>query len=216
MGCGFALGGIFMALKIGKLEIDYRLFISLTGIAIAYGWLGAYLCTALHSGNYLHSGLIFGLALGAAIAIPASLGGLLAAIATIALVYWKADLTGSIITAIACLILYVVAFQDIRYEPEPDKKLTILEIIATIITIAFTVTISLLLLQTPTNWLWLTYAAIGGISGAITLVGKQLIYIDLPKKKIWWLFGIVTVSSLAIGLAFRAILFATTKQIELL
>ncbi|MBD2177520.1 hypothetical protein H6F42_11410 [Pseudanabaena sp. FACHB-1998] len=202
-----------MALKIGKLELGYRLLISLTGIAIAYGWLGAYLCSLLRYGNYLNSGLIFGLAVGAAVAIPASLGGLLAAIAAIAIVYWKAQLTASIITAIACLIIYVIGFQDVRYEPETDKKLSILEIIATLITITFTAIVSFLVLQPPSSWL--TYAAIGAIAGSITLVGKQLLYTDLPKKTIWGLLGIVAFSSLAIGLAVRAILYLVTRPTEL-
>lgn len=203
-----------MALKIGKLELGYRLLISLTGVAIAYGWLGAYICSLLNNGSYLEAGLILGLAVGAALAIPASLGGLLAAIAAIGIVYWKVDLTASIIAAIACLVLYIFGFQDVRYEPEPDKKLSIFEIIATIITISFSVIVSLLVLQSRSSWL--TYIGIGTIAGAITLVGKQLLYTDLPKKLIWRLFGIVTFSSFAIGLVVRAILYAITKQVELL
>ena len=196
-----------MALKIGRLEIGYRLLISLTAIAIAYGWLGASLCTLLRYGNYPIAGLLLTLAITAIFAIPQSLGGLLAAIAAIITVYWQSsNITYSLITAIACLALYLLGFQDLRYYPAPDKKLSILEIVATVITIAFTVAIALIISQTPSSWL--TSAAIGAIAGAITLVGKQLSYIDLSQKSIWRLLGIVNGSSLAIGYAIVAIFYS--------
>ena len=201
-----------MALKIGKLEIGYRLLVSLTGLAIAYGYLGSSLCTLLRYNNYPIAGLLFMLAIAAIFAIPQSLGGLLAAIASVFTVYWQSsNITYSLITAIACLGLYLLGFQDVRYNSAPDKKLSIFEIVATVITIAFTVTISIIILQTQVPLNWITSAAIGAIAGAITLVGKQLSYIDLSQKSIWRLFGIVNVSSLAIGFAIGVIIYATTK-----
>jgi len=147
-------------------------------------------------------------------AIPQSVGGLLAAIAAVIVVYWQSSkITYSLITAGVCLGLYLLSFPDVRYDPEPDKKLSILEISATVITIGFMVQIALLILLNPSSWL--TSTAIGAISSAITLIGKQLIYTDLPKKTIWKLFGFVSVSSLAIGFVIRAILYATTKAIIL-
>ena len=206
-----------MALKIGKLEIGYRLLVSLTGLAIAYGYLGSTLCTLLRYNNYPIAGLLFMLAIAAIFAIPQSLGGLLAAIASIFTVYWQSqsNLTYTFITAIACLGLYLLSFQDVRYESAPDKKLSIFEIVATVITIAFTVTISIIILQTQVPLNWITSAAIGAIAASITLIGKQLIYVDLAQKAIWQLFGILSMSSLAIGFAIRAFLYATTKVIQL-
>jgi hypothetical protein len=142
------------------------------------------------------------------------LGGLLAAIAAIIAVYWQSsNITYSLITAIACLALYLLGFQDLRYHPDPDNKLSILEIVATVITIAFTVAIALIISQTPSNWL--TNITIGAIAGAITLVGKQLSDIDLSEKSIWRLLGIVNGSSLAIGYLIRAILYAIIKESQL-
>ena len=199
-----------MALKIGRLEIGYRLLISLTAIAIAYGWVGAQLCTLLRLGDYLSAGFLLMLAVVAIFAIPQSLGGLFAAIAAVITVYWQtSNITYSLITAGVCLGLYLLGFQDVRYDADPDKKLSIIEVVATLITIGFTVQTTLLILQTPSSWL--TSAAIGAIAGAITLVGKQLIYIDLPQKTLWKLFGSVTISSLAIGFAIGTIIYATTK-----
>ncbi|PZO39664.1 MAG: hypothetical protein DCF19_13890 [Pseudanabaena frigida] len=203
-----------MALKIGRLEIGYRLLVSLAGIMFAYGWLGFYLCTLLRYSNYPIAGCLFVLAIAAIAAIPQSLGGLLSAIAAVANVYWHSDLTNSLIAAFACLVIYLLGFQDVRYDPAPDKKLSIVEILATIITIAFTVAIALTLLQNVTT-IWLNSIAIGAIAGAITLIGKQLAYTDLPQKSIWRLFSILTAGSLAIGLAIKAILFITTKEPQL-
>ena len=204
-----------MALKIGRLEIGYRLLISLTAIAIAYGWIGTQLCTLLRVGDYLVGGLLFGLSVVAIFAIPQSLGGLLAAIAAVITVYWQySDITYSLITAGVCLGLYLIGFQDVRYDTAPEKKLSIIEIIATSITIGFMVQTSLLVLLTPISWM--TSAAIGAIAAAITLIGRQLAYIDLSKKMIWQLFGGVTISSLAIGFVIRAILYATTREVNLL
>jgi hypothetical protein len=195
-----------MALKIGKLEIGYRLLISLTAIAIAYGYLGGYLCSALRYDNYLIAVLLVALATSGIFAIPQSLGGLLAAIASVATVYWQSSsLTYTVISAITCLSLYLLGFQDVRYESAPDKKLSIVEIVATVITIAFTVAIALIISQTHLPLNWLTSIAIGSIAGAITLVGKQLIYVDLSQKAIWRLLGIVSASSMAIGFAIRVI-----------
>ena len=195
-----------MALKLGRLEIGYRLLISLTAIAIAYGYVGAHLSTLFRFGDYLSVGFLFMLAVVSIVAIPQSVGGLLAAIAAVLTVYWQtSNVTYSLITASVCLGLYFLGFQDVRYESDPDKKLSIIEVVATLITIGFTVQTTLLILQTPSSWL--TSTAIGAIAGAITLVGKQLIYIDLPQKTIWKLFGSVTSISLAIGFAIVAIFF---------
>ena len=201
-----------MALKIGKLEIGYRLLISLTAIAIAYGWIGTQLCTLLRVGDYLVGGLLFVLSVVAIFAIPQSLGGLLAAIAAVITVYWQSsNITYSLITAGVCLGMYLLNFQDLRYDPQPEKPLSIVEIVATVVTIAFTVVITLFILQPPATWL--TTSAIGAIAGAITVVGKQFNYIDLPQQTIWRLFGGVTISSLAIGFAIRVI-FPMAKTIE--
>ncbi|PZV16467.1 MAG: hypothetical protein DCF20_08110 [Pseudanabaena sp.] len=203
-----------MAFKIGRLEIGYRLLISLTAIAIAYGYLGSYLCTVLRYDNYLIAVLLFALAAAGIFAIPQSLGGLLAAIASVATVYWQSSsLTHTVISAIACLSLYLLGFQDVGYESAPDKKLSIVEIVATVITISFAVSISLIISQTHVSLNWLTSIAIGLICGAITLVGKQLIYIDLSQKEIWRLFGIVSASSFVMGFGIRAILYALANPI---
>jgi uncharacterized membrane protein YoaK (UPF0700 family) len=158
---------------------------------------------------------LFVLSVVAIFAIPQSLGGLLAAIAAVITVYWQSsDITYSLITAAVCLGLYLIGFQDVRYDTAPEKKLSIIEIIATLITIGFMVQTSLLVLLTPSSWV--TSAAIGAIAGAITLVGKQLSYTDFPQKTIWIIFGSVTFSSLAIGFVIRAILYATTREVNLL
>ena len=204
-----------MALKIGKLEIGYRLLISLTVIAIAYGWIGTQLCTLLRVNDYLNAGFLFTLTVIAIFAIPQSLGGLLAAIASVIVVYWQSSaITYGLITAGVCLGIYLLNFQDLRYDPQPEKPLSIVEIVATLVTIAFTVVITLLILQTPVTWL--TSAAIGVIAGAITVIGKQFNYIDLPQQTIWRLFGGVTISSLAIGFVIRVIIYSITKPVELL
>ena len=207
-----------MALKIGRIEIGFQLLFSLTTIAIAYAYLGSYSRTLLSQpDNYFKAGFLFLLAIAGMFAIPQSLGGLLAAIAAISIVYWQsqANLTLSLITAIVCLAIYLLGFRDLRYEAAPDKKLSIVEIVATIITIAFTVAIALIIsqIQAPLNWI--VSIAIGAIAGAITLIGKQLSYLDLSQKVIGRLFGIVTASSFAIGFAIRAFLYATTKVFEL-
>lgn len=201
-----------MALKLGKIEIGYRLLISMVMIAIAYGFLGSELCKAMWANNYLNSFLLLALSVAGTFAIPQSLGGLLAAIAAVTTVYWQSsNLTYTIACAIACLVIYWLGFQDIRYEPAPDKKLSRVEIVATVITIAFTVVIALIISQTQVPLNLMTCIAIGAIAGAITLVGKQLLYIDLSPKEIWRLFGIVTASSFAIGIIIRIILYAAAE-----
>ncbi|GBO54426.1 hypothetical protein APA_2374 [Pseudanabaena sp. lw0831] len=203
-----------MALKIGRLEIGYRLLISLTAIAIAYGWIGSQLSTLFYFGDYLGLVFLFMLAVVGIFAIPQSVGGLLAAIAAVITVYWQtSDLTYSLITAGVCLGMYLLGFQDVRYDPAPEKKLSILEIVATLITIGFMVQMALLILQTPSSWL--TSIVIGAIAAAITLIGRQFAYIDIPQKMLWQLFGGVTIISLAIGFAIRAISYATTKPVQL-
>ena len=202
-----------MALKIGKLEIGLRLLISLGAIAIAYGYLGSSICTLLRSGDYLTSGLLFLLGVTSIFAIPQSLGGLLAAITSVLIVYWQVSLNSSLITAGVCLGLYLLSFQDLRYDPEPDKKLSITEIIATLITLAFTVTTTLIILKYPVHWS--ASITIGAIAGAITLIGKQLSYIDLTEKVIWRSLGIVSGTGLVTGFVIRAILYATSKPVYL-
>ena len=203
-----------MALKIGRLEIGYRLLISLIAIAIGYGWVGSHLSTLFRFGDYLSISFLFMLAVVSIFAIPQSVGGLLAAIAAVITVYWQtSDITYSLITAGVCLGLYLLGFQDVRYAPAPEKKLSILEIIATLTTIGFMVLMALLISQTPSSWL--TSTAIGAIAAAITLIGRQFAYIDLPQKMIWQLFGGVTIGSLAIGFAVKAIIYATSKPIQL-
>jgi hypothetical protein len=131
------------------------------------------------------------------------------------IVYWQSsNITYSLITSGVCLGLYLLNFQDLRYDPAPDKKLAIREIVATVITIAFMVTMTWLVLQSPASWVNMTL--IGAVAAAITLVGKQLLDTELTQRNIWKLFGIVTASSFAIGLIIRAIIYATTKPVEFL
>jgi hypothetical protein len=149
------------------------------------------------------------LALLGIVAIPQSLGGLLAAIAAIMTVYFKSNLNYSLITACVCLGLYFASFNDLRYEAQTDKKLSIWEIIATIVTIALTIQGTLFIAAKPITWL--SSAAIGAIAAAITLVGKQLLDTDLPSQTIWKIFAIVTGSSLAIGYVISLITYLTSK-----
>ena len=94
-----------MALKIGRLEVGLRLLVSFISIAIAYGYLGSYLSKLLSSsnyspssGNHLVAGSLIALAIAGVFAIPQSLGGLLAAIAALGVVYWQSNLINSLIT----------------------------------------------------------------------------------------------------------------------
>jgi hypothetical protein len=201
-----------MALKIGKIAIGLRLLISLIAIAITYGHIGSELYTAIRFSNYAIAAYMLLLALLGIVAIPQSLGGLLAAIAAIMTVYFKSNLNYSLITACVCLGLYFASFNDLRYEAQTDKKLSIWEIIATIVTIALTIQGTLFIAAKPITWL--SSAAIGAIAAAITLVGKQLLDTDLPSQTIWKIFAIVTGSSLAIGFVSRLILYAVTKPTE--
>jgi len=203
-----------MALKIGKIEIGYRLFISLTAIAIAYGYIGAHLCTLWRTDDYLGIGFLFTLVIVAIFAIPQSLGGLLAAIAAVIIVYWQTpDISYSLVAVGVCLGLYLVNFQDLRYDPRPDQKLSIREIVATLITIGFMVQVALLISKNPVSWI--NTGIIGAIAGAITLIGKQLIYTDMPQKTIWKLLGLFTLSGLAIGFAIRVFIYAAPKPLIL-
>ncbi len=203
-----------MVVKIGKIAIGLRLFISLAAIAITYGYIGSELNQVMRLNNYAIAAYMTFLALLGIVAIPQSLGGLLAAIAAIVTVYFKSNLNYSLITAGVCLGLYLANFNDLRYEAQTDKKLSIWEIIATIVTIALTIQGTLLLTAKPVTWL--TSAAIGAIAAAITLVGKQLSDTDLPPQTTWKIFAIVTGSSMAIGFVSSLIFYAVTKPIELM
>ena len=142
-----------MALKIGRIEIGLRLLLSFAAIAIAYGYLGSYISILFKADNYLTASLVLILAIAGVFAIPQSVGGLLAAIAAIAIVCWQASLTSGLITVGVCLFLYWLGFQDVRYNPAPDKKLSIFEIIATVVTIALSVVVSISLFQISIQWL---------------------------------------------------------------
>jgi hypothetical protein len=200
-----------MALKIGKLEIGARLLISLIAIAIAYGLAGAQVCNLWWANDYLNASLLFLLSTMAILAIPQSLGGLLAAIVAVIIVYWQSsNITYSLITAGVCLGLYLLNFQDLRYDPAPDKKLAIREIVATVITIAFMGAMTWLVVKSPSSWL--NMALIGAVAAAITLVGKQLLDTGLSQKNIWKLFGIVTASSFAIGCVVNIIFLSIPRE----
>ncbi|MDX2256891.1 MAG: hypothetical protein NW214_15370 [Pseudanabaenaceae cyanobacterium bins.39] len=194
-----------MALKVGKLEIGWRLFISLSAIAIAYGFIGAQLVNLTRFHDYWIAGLILIVSILAAIAIPQSIGGLLGAIAVIFTVYLRSDLNNSLITTGVCLALYILSFADFSYEANTDQKLSIWEIIATVVTIAFTVSAAMLVLRQPVTWV--QSGAVGVIAAAITLVGKQFLDTGLTPKAIAKIFAIVTGSSLAIGIIYRIIFY---------
>ena len=194
-----------MALKIGRLEIGYRLLISLTAIAIAYGYLGSYICLFWLEQSYWAAGLLFLLAASGIFAMPRSLGGLIAAIAAIITIYINANLNESLIGAAICLFLYWVGFQDIRYNPAPNKKLSIIDLIATALTITLMIALTIATFQIPLSWL--ASLAIGIIAAAVTLIGKQIEYLELSTKENFILLGILTGSSLVIGFAIRVIFY---------
>ena len=195
-----------MALKIGRIEIGLRLLLSFVAIAIAYGYLGSYLSILFKADNYLTASLVMILAIAGVFAIPQSVGGLLAAIAAIAVVCWQASLTSGLITVGVCLFLYWLGFQDVRYNPAPDKKLSIFEIIATVVTIALSVVVSSSLFQISIQWL--ASLAIGVFAGAITLIGKQIKYLELPPTKNFIMLGTLSGISLVIGFLVKFIFFS--------
>ncbi len=192
-----------MALKIGKLEIGLRLLVSFISISVAYAYLGGYLSTLLNSLNYPIAVLLFALAVAGVFAIPKSLGGLLAAIVSVIVVYWQSNITYSLVTLGICLVLYWLGFSDIVYNPEPDKKLSSVEILSTIITIALTIAITFPVFQFHPSWL--ASIEIGFFAATITLIGKQIKYLELPPTKNLIILGILTTGSLAIGFVIRAV-----------
>lgn len=202
-----------MALKIGRLEVGLRLLVSFTSIAIAYGYLGSYISTLITNHNYPIAGLLFALAIAGIFAIPQSVGGLLAAIASIVVVYWQSNFIYSLITLGVCLVLYWLGFSDVGYSADPDKKLSIIEILATIVTLALTIAIAISLFQIPVSWI--ASLATGFLAATITLIGKQIKYLELSPIKNLLILGILTSISLAIGFAIRAI-FYTPKLTEFL
>ena len=201
-----------MALKISRVEFGLRLLLSLISIAIAYGYLGSYLSTLLSpsnypssSGNYPIAGLLIALAIAGIFAIPQSLGGLLAAIASVGVVYWQSNLINSLITIAVCLVLYWLGFADLRYNPAPEQKLSIIEILATLVTLALTVAISISMFQIPESRL--ASVAIGAIAASFTMIGKQIQHLELRPAANFIILGILSSSSLVIGFAIRAIFY---------
>jgi len=195
-----------MALKIGRIEIGLRLLLSFAAIAIAYGYLGSYLSILFKADNYLTASLSLILAIAGVFAIPQSVGGLLAAIAAIAIVCLYANLTSGLITVGVCLFCYWLGFQDVRYNPVPEKKLSIIEIIATLVTIALSVVVSISLFQIPIKWF--ASLAIGVFAAAITLIGKQIQYLELPPTKNFVILGTLSGVSLVIGFVVKFIFFS--------
>ena len=195
-----------MALKIGRIEIGLRLLLSFTAIAIAYGYLGSYLNILFKADNYPIASLCPILAIAGVFAIPQSVGGLLAALVALAIVCWQASLTSGLITFGVCLFLYWLGFQDVRYNAAPDKKLSIIEIFATVVTIALSAAVSVSLFQIPIQWL--ASLAIGVFAAAITLIGKQIKYLELTLGTNFVIMGILSGLSLIIGFALKAIFFS--------
>jgi hypothetical protein len=202
-----------MALKIGRLEIGYRLLISLIAIAIGYGYLGSYICLFWLQKSYWITSSLFLLATSGIFAMPRSLGGLIAAIAAIVTIYINSSLTDSLIGGAICLFLYWVGFQDIRYNSAPNKKLSIIDLLATAITIALMIFLTIATFQIPLSWL--ASLAIGVMAAAVTLIGKQIEYIELSTKANFIIIGILTGSSLAIGFAIRIIFYLPKPEISL-
>ena len=195
-----------MALKIGRLEVGLRLLVSLIAIAIAYGYLGSYICLFWLEKSYWITSLLFLLAASGIFALPRSLGGLIAAIAAIATIYLNSShLTDSLIGAAICAFLYWIGFQDIRYNPAPDKKLSIIDLLATAFTIALMIMIAIATFQIPSSWL--ASLAIGVMAAAVTLIGKQIEYLELSTKANFLLLAILTGISFAIGFAIRIIFY---------
>lgn len=202
-----------MAFKIGRLEIGLRLLVSLTAIMIAYGYLGSYICLFWLEKSYWTTGSLFLLAASGIFAMPRSLGGLIAAIAAIVTIYINSHLNNSLIGAAICLFLYWIGFQDIRYNPAPNKKLSIIDLIATAITITLTIVFAIATFQLPSSWL--ASLLIGAIAAAVTLIGKQIEYLELSTKTNFIILGILMGSSLAIGFAIRLILYMPRPEVFL-
>ncbi len=200
-----------MALKIGRLEIGYRLLISLTAIAIAYGYLGSYICLFWLEQSYWTAGLLCLLAASGIFAMPRSLGGLIAAIAAIITIYINSNLTNSLIGAAICLYLYWIGFQDVRYNSALNKKLSIIDLLATAITITLTVVLAIATFQIPSNWL--ASLAIGATAAAVTLIGKQIEYLELSTKANFIVLGILMGSGLVIGFAIRVIFYMPKPEL---
>ena len=129
----------------------------------------------------------------------------MAAIAALGVVYWQSNLINSLITVAVCLLLYWLGFADLRYNPAPDKKLSIIEILATLVTVALTVAIAISMFQIPESRL--ASAAIGAIGASFTMIGKQIQYLELRPAANFIILGILSSSSLIIGFVIRAIFY---------
>ncbi len=146
--------------------------------------------------------------------MPRSLGGLIAAISAIVTIYINSNLTNSLIGAAICLFLYWIGFQDIRYNPAPNKKLSIIDLVATAITITLTVVLAIATFQIPSSWL--ASLVIGVMAAAVTLIGKQIEYLELSTKANFIILGILMGSGLAIGFAIRTIFYIPLKPTDFL
>jgi hypothetical protein len=62
---------------------------------------------------------------------------------------------------------------------------------------------------------WLASLTIGIIAAAVTLIGKQIEYLELSTKDNFILLGILTGSSLVIGIAIRVIFYLPKPNIFL-
>lgn len=185
--------------KIKGSYFSLSLLITLAIVFLGYGFLGNLIYS--YRTQSLAIVCLLALSLAGIFALRIGLGGLIAALVGIAIVFFKAGIEAGIASTILALFILWFGLKSGESESrDTNKVLTPLEWLALVVTALLTIATTMAVLQVLSGVV--SGLVVGAIAGAIAIVGTQIKESELSPKICLGVLAIATGAGLTTGIIF--------------
>jgi hypothetical protein len=198
-----------MQIKIKGLYLNLPLLLSQIVLFLGYTFLGRSLYN-LHRQDSPPSSLILlvvGLCFAGVWALPQNLGGIIAAFGCLILTFfWAGPVPCMVATVIALLFVWIGLQNTDSGNADIEKNFTWQEWLAVVVTILLPLPIAMAMLQSFADYM--QSFALGGLAGAVTIMGAQIRAAELPIKLVFLILSIVTLLGLFMGWLYGSLTYS--------
>jgi hypothetical protein len=185
--------------KIKGNYFSFSLLVTLAIVFVGYGFMGNLIYS--YRTQSLAIACLLALSLAGIFALRIGLGGLIASVIGIAVLFFKAGIEAGIVATILALFFLWFGLKSGESEiRDANKVLTPLEWLALVVTLILTVATTMAVLQVLSGFV--AGVVVGIIAGAIAIVGNQIKESELSQKIGLGVLAIATGAGLAVGIIF--------------
>jgi hypothetical protein len=151
--------------------------------------------------------IVVGLCVAGVWALPQNVGGIIASLGCLILTFfWAGPAPCAIATLVAAIFIWIGLQNTDSGNADVEKNLTWQEWLAVVITLLLPLPIAIAMLQSFADYM--QSLALGGLAGAITILGPQIRSSDLPTKFVFLLLSIITLLGLIIGWLYGSLTYS--------